>query len=125
MDARFTSPTNGEMHMKPNRLLALIASTGLIAVAAGAQAQDSAAHSTAADGTQVTVTSGQPAADHYGPAPSFDQLDTNRDGFISREEAEAYVPLFNDYDNLLTMNHHPKSISKRQFDAWNRAENRQ
>lgn len=110
---------------KSNHLFALIVSAGLLAVATGSQAQDQATHTTADDGTQVTVTSGQPAPDHYGPAPSFDQLDTNRDGFISREEAEAYLPLFNDYDNLLTMNHHPKAISKRQFEAWNHAENRQ
>jgi hypothetical protein len=111
--------------MKQNRLLALIVSSGLLAVAAGSQAQDSASHGTAADGTQVTVTSGQPPKDAYTPAPSFEQLDANHDGVISREEAEAYLPLLNDYDNLLTEYHHPKAISKRQFDTWNRAENHQ
>jgi ABC-type glycerol-3-phosphate transport system substrate-binding protein len=113
------------MDMKPNRLLALMVSTGMLAVAAGSQAQDSASHTTAADGTPVTVTSGQPPKDAYTPAPAFEQLDTNHDGFISREEAEAYLPLLNDYDNLLTEYHHPKAISKRQFDTWNRAENHQ
>jgi hypothetical protein len=82
-------------------------------------------HWQSGDGTQVTVTSGQPPKDPYVPAPSFEQLDSNHDGFISREEAEAYLPLLNDYDNLLTEYHHPKAISKRQFDTWNRAENHQ
>jgi hypothetical protein len=117
--------THGEMDMKPNRLFALIISSGLLAVAAGSQAQDSSSHFTASDGTQVTVTSGQPPKDPPSPAPAFEQLDTNHDGVVSREEAEAYLPLLNDYDNLLTMNHHPKAISKRQYEAWNRAENRQ
>ena len=111
--------------MKRNHLLALIVSTGLLAVTAGSQAQDSATHFTAADGTQVTVTSGQPPKDAYTPAPAFEQLDTNHDGFISREEAEAYLPLLNDYDNVLTTNHHPKAISKKQFETWNRTENHQ
>lgn len=109
---------------KPNCFLALVVSAGLLAVAAGSQAQDSASRTTAADGTQVTVTSGQPPKDAYTPAPAFEQLDANHDGVISREEAGAYKPLLNDYDNLLTMNHHPKAISKAQFEAWNSAENR-
>jgi len=111
--------------MKPNRLLALIVSTSIFAIAGVSQAQDNATHFTAADGTQVTVTSGQPPKDPYVPAPSFEQLDANHDGFISREEAEAYLPLLNDYDNLLTEYHHPKAISKRQFETWNHGENHQ
>ena len=111
--------------MKPNRLVALLFSTGMLAVAAVSQAQDNASHFTAADGTQVTVTSGQPPKDPYVPAPPFEQLDANHDGYISREEAEAYLPLLNDYDNLLTEYHHPKAISKRQFESWNQSENRQ
>lgn len=109
--------------MKPN-LLALIVSTGLLAVAVGTQAQDSSTQITASDGTKVTVTSGQPAPKHYGPAPAFEQLDTNHDGFVSREEAEAYIPLYNDYDHLLESNH-TKRVSKNQFERWNTTQNRQ
>ena len=109
---------------KSNRLLILVASAALLAFAASSQAQDQTTHAAAADGTPVTVTSGQPAPNHYGPAPSFEQLDTNHDGFLSRDEAEAYIPLLNDYDNLLTENH-VKRVSKRQFDTWNSKENRQ
>jgi hypothetical protein len=111
--------------MKQNRLLALMVSTCMLAVAVGSQAQDRASPTTVTDSTQVTVTSGQPPKDAYTPAPAFDQLDTNHDGFISREEAGAYLPLLNDYDNLLTEYHHPKAISRSQFDTWNRAENHQ
>ena len=107
--------------MKPNRLLALIASSALLAIAAGAQAQDSGAHFTAADGTQVMLTSGQPAPDHYGPGPAFTQLDGNHDGSISREEAQAYLPLFNDFDHIA---HHAERISRRQYEYWNQNENR-
>lgn len=107
--------------MQPNRLLALIVSGALLSVASGSQAQDQATHFTAADGTQVTLHSGQPAPEHYGPAPAFAQLDVNHDGYISREEAEAYPPLLNDFDNVV---HHAERISQRQFEHWNQTRSR-
>ena len=71
----------------------------------------------------VIVNSGQPAPMNYGPAPSFEQLDVNHDGRISRDEAEAYIPLFNDFDFLA---HHANSISRSgQFERWNASQNRQ
>lgn len=66
-------------------------------------------------GQEVTVHSGQPKPDNYGPRPSFAQLDRNHDGFISREEAEAYPPLANDFDYLT----HGERISAAQYARWN------
>lgn len=113
-------------HMKPNRQSVPVITAILLAIAASAYAQDQITyskdrvlHSTAGDGSQVTVTSGQPSPHHYGPPPDFAQLDANHDGFVSREEAEAYFPLFNDFDYLA---HHANKISKRQFENWVRTQ---
>ena len=100
--------------MKPNRCSTALALAALLA-AAGAQAQDSTSQFTAQDGTIVTVRSGQPAPDRYGPPPAFEQLDANRDGSISHAEAEGYIPLLNDYDYLSP---HTDRISRRQYDNW-------
>ena len=100
--------------MKLNRRVAIVAASAAL-VAAGAQAQDRSSQFRASDGTIVTVTSGQPAPDRYGPPPAFEQLDGNRDGSISREEAEGYIPLLNDYDYLSP---HSNRISRRQYDTW-------
>jgi len=87
-----------------------------IAAAAGVQAQDQTAHFTDRDGTMVTVTSGQPAPDRAGPPPAFAQLDRNGDGSISRDEAEAYPPLLNDYDHV-TFPHKPR-LTQAMYDQW-------
>jgi hypothetical protein len=70
------------------------------------------------EGNQVTVTA-QSKPNHYGPPPAFAQLDANSDGVISREEAQAYAPLFNDFDYLAR---HADRISKWQFDNWVRTQ---
>ena len=101
-----------------NRSAALLAAGSLLAVSVAASAQgtpDKVSSYTASDGTQVTVTSGQPAPRSYGPKPPFEQLDTNHDGGITREEASAYLPLYNDFDNLA---HHVDRISKRMYERW-------
>ncbi len=83
-----------------------------------AQAQnESEHHFVDAQGRQVTVTSGQPQPDHYGPKPSFAQLDRDHDGTISRDEAEAYPPLLNDFDYLA---HGANTISAGQYARWDR-----
>lgn len=101
------------MKLFPVLLTGLLAAAGVHAQ--GAQQNDQVSHFTAADGTRVTVTSGQPVDRSYGPKPAFEQLDVNHDGVITREEAEAYLPLFNDFDNLA---HHVPGISKRAYARW-------
>jgi hypothetical protein len=101
--------------------LSQIAPLGIVALLAAASASAQNTMRTSESNT-VTVRSGQPAPVSYGPTPPFAQLDTNRDGRISRDEANAYIPLFNDFDYLA---HGAGSISHRQFDNWNATQNRQ
>ncbi len=68
-----------------------------------------------ADGQLVTVVSGQPHYPSPPPKPPFEQLDVNHDGIITREEAEAYLPLYNDYDNLV---HHVPGVTRRMYAHW-------
>lgn len=95
----------------------LITSLGLAiaTVSLGAFAQDQVTHFTEANGTKVTLTSGQPPASNYGPAPSFAKLDTNHDGYISVEEAKAYPPLLNDFEFAA---HEAKRVSKAEYEHW-------
>lgn len=104
--------------------IALFCASGVLALgfAAVSQAQDQTTQFKDRDGTQVTLNSGQPAPNRYGPAPEFAQLDTNHDGGITREEAEAFTPLFNDFDHLA---HHVDRISQRQYASWAKNEYRQ
>ncbi len=106
--------------MLKQRLLVMGMSTAFLALSVPVLAQDQVTHFTSSDGTQVTLTSGQPPADHSGPVPPFAQLDTNHDGWISRGEAAAYPPLLNDYDYIA---HRANRISRAQFERWNRTQN--
>ena len=104
--------------MKPTISIPALLAFGALAFCSTAFAQRSTAqvtNYTDADGTRVTVTSGQPASRSYGPKPSFAQLDTNRDGVIDRNEAKAYIPLYNDFDNLA---HHVRGITPRAYARW-------
>lgn len=110
---KFDKLTNG---------LTAVLGFGLLALTATAVAQNSSMQTTDRNGNSLTVRSSQPAPVNYGPAPPFEQLDANHDGRISRDEANAYIPLFNDFDYLA---HGASSISRHQFDKWNATQNHQ
>lgn len=102
-----------------NRMLNLLAASALLA-STGVHAQDQTVQFTQADGTRVTLTAGQPAPDHYGPPPAFATLDASHAGKITREEAQAYPPLLNDFDYIA---HHANSINKAQYERWVKSQN--
>ena len=110
------------MKIQHQHRLHLLLAAGMLACGGSALAQDQTTQFTDRDGKQVTLTSGQPAPTRYGPAPDFAQLDTNHDGGITRDEAEAFTPLFNDFDHLA---HHVDRISQRQYSNWAKNEYRQ
>ncbi|MBN8884792.1 MAG: hypothetical protein J0I77_03660 [Rudaea sp.] len=92
-----------------------IAASVLLAVSMPSFAQQTTRSIVDSNGREVIVRTGMPAAQHYGPKPAFAQLDRNGDGAISREEAEAFPPLLNDFDFLA---HGAERISKRQYAQW-------
>lgn len=67
-------------------------------------------------GATVTVNYGMPEPTQYGPKPQFSQLDTNHDGRISQSEAQAYLPLYNDWLHVAP---HASSIGQAQYNNWN------
>lgn len=64
----------------------------------------------------LTVNTGMPAqVQSYGPPPAFKSLDTNHDGRISQDEAQAYPPIDNDF---LYASGGAQSISRSQYEKW-------
>lgn len=100
--------------MKVNSLLVPLA-LGLVVVATSASAQDRTMTQTDRAGNTTTIRSGQPAPVNYGPAPSYEQLDPDHDGIITRDEAATYPPLLNDFDFIA---HHANTITRKQYERW-------
>jgi hypothetical protein len=99
-----------------SKRLTAVASLVMLGFCTGVGAQSDSVHQYVdAHGRDVTVVSGQPKSQDYGPRPTFAQLDRNHDGFISRDEAEAYPPLASDFDYLT----HGERISASQYARWN------
>lgn len=98
-----------------SKLVTGMTSLVLIGFCTGAGAQSDTHRFVDSRGQEVTVYSGQSKPVDYGPRPAFSQLDRNHDGFISREEAEAYPPLANDFDYLT----HGERITAAQYARWN------
>lgn len=94
---------------------AAITASILFAAAAPCFAQDTTRHLTDAQGREVIVHTGMAAPDRYGPKPAFAALDANHDGAISREEADAFPPLANDFDFVAQ---NGNRISARQYAQW-------
>lgn len=94
---------------------AAIAASFLLAAATPCLAQDTVRHLTDTHGREVIVRTGMPAPEHYGPKPAFSTLDRDHDGSISREEAEAFPPLANDFDFVAQ---NGNRISARQYAQW-------
>jgi hypothetical protein len=63
----------------------------------------------------VTLVSGQPHDPSYGPKPAFEQARHESRRFIDRSEAEAYIPLINDFDHLAF---HTTRISQQSYAHW-------
>jgi hypothetical protein len=105
-------------------LLSTVAFCALSALALNATAQravqstDTVRHFVDAQGREVTLTSGQPMPVNYGPRPSFDELDRNHDGVITPDEAEAYIPLANDFDNVAFPRR--DRITRAQYERWDK-----
>ncbi|GAB3035392.1 hypothetical protein GCM10027285_18170 [Oleiagrimonas citrea] len=122
------------MFTKPMpRSLSLVLGLALAGVAAGAMAQGApAASDHATNGPAMKSSSSQPAIYHtrqgtlivkssmpappkYGPAPTFAALDSNHNGRLNAEEANAYAPLANDF---LYVSHGTKTISRGAYRRW-------
>lgn len=102
--------------------LCLLAFVALSGTTTFAQAQDESDKQTAvystADGPLVVHT-GQPAAQPYGPAPPFAELDRRGVGYLSSEDAAAYPLLANDF--IYADSNRDGRISRSEYARWIKA----
>ena len=87
----------------------------LLLACASASAQDRSSTYQTSQG-EVTVNSGQPQAQDYGPAPSFAQLDRAGSGSLGSDEAAAYPPLANDF--IHADRNRDGRISRSEYERW-------
>lgn len=99
------------------RNVALLASIAMAfpAIAAAQSSDTSSVTLPTATGTK-TVVSSMPEAPAYGPPPPFSKLDSNHDGYISQEEANAYPLLANDF--IYADSNRDGRISKQEYQRW-------
>lgn len=89
-------------------ILAAMAGVGTSAHAQG----DSMSNGT----THVTVRSAGTGYTPSGPAPEFNQLDTNGNGNIDNGEAGGYTLLANDF--RMADSNRDGRVSKREYERW-------
>jgi hypothetical protein len=97
-----TSPTQSTSNADVNNASANTGSNG----------GDSATYNTAQG--QVTINSTMGQAPSTAAPPSFEQL-ANGKKFISKEDANSYPPLANEFEYVA---HNGNRISKAQYDRW-------
>lgn len=64
----------------------------------------------------IIIRTGETSYRPSGPAPTFDTLDTNHDGFISEDEARGYALLANDFQ--MADSNRDRRISRREYERW-------
>lgn len=98
------------MHFRSAGLIALFLASSM----ACAQETSSAQYQTRQG--ELTVHSGQPQPQDYGPPPPFAQLDTRGSGFLTATDADAYPPLANDFIHA-DANRDGK-VSRAEYERW-------
>lgn len=66
--------------------------------------------------SNLIIRTGETSYRPSGPAPTFDTLDTDRDGFVSEEEARGYALLANDF--LMADSNRDHRVSRREYERW-------
>ena len=97
------------------RLLRLSITLGALACATTAMAQETRVMREGG-GDLIVRSSGETGYKPSGPAPAFDQLDTDRNGTINADEAIGYALLANDF--IKADANRDGRVSKREYERW-------